>query len=248
MDCTLKATDGPENGQEFTCAGAETYIGRSQRCAVRLASPTVSFEHVVVHRSGDEFFVENLSANGTWLNNQRLTARTRLKARDQIRIGDQTVLRVERIPAAAGVASGSSRGLLILLLIVMVFGATAFLVLYDDSGPAAQDWQHAYSQLQTMIDGEVAAGRMQPNTATDFREAWRLEVAGARTDAGKAWLAVHVAVSDYEKRLGIQDISLQHRTALDRLLNRDARPLGPEEYQAALDQFVLRIQRHPKVK
>lgn len=248
MDCTLKVTAGPENGQEFTCAGAETYIGRSQRCAVRLSSATISFEHAVVHRTGDEFFVENLSANGTWLNNQRLTARTRLKARDQIRVGDQTVLRVERIPATAGVASGSSRGLLILLLIVMLFGGTAFLVLYDDSGPVAQDWQHAYTQLQTMIDAEIAAGRMQPNTSNDFREAWRLEVAGAKVDAGKAWLAVHVAVSDYENRLNIKDISLQHRTALDRLLKRDPKVLAPDEYQAALDQFVLRIQRHPKVK
>jgi len=38
MDCTLKIIAGPEAGQEFVCAGPETYLGRSQRCVVRLSS------------------------------------------------------------------------------------------------------------------------------------------------------------------------------------------------------------------
>ena len=93
---------GLDAGQEFRCSALETAIGRSARCAVRLTSPSVSFEHAVILRSGDDFFLENLSANGTFLNNQRLTAKTRLRAKDQIRIGDDTVARVESVPSAAG--------------------------------------------------------------------------------------------------------------------------------------------------
>jgi FHA domain len=250
MDCTLKSIAGPENGQEFTAAGPETYIGRSQRCGVRLSSGTISFEHAVIHRAGDEFFIENLSANGTLLNNQRLSAKTRLKPRDQIRLGDQAILRVEKLPAVAGAGSGSRRALLVLLLVVMVFGGIAFLVLYNNSEPPAQDWQHAYVILQTLVDQEVAAGRLQPDTSANFREGWRMEVAGERASAFSKWLAVNVALSDYQARQGLQDVSASHKTALDHLLAHDKKSPAPttEDLQAALDQFVTRIQHHPKIK
>ncbi len=250
MDCTLKSIAGPENGQEFVAAGPETYIGRSQRCAVRLSSGSVSFEHAVIHRAGDEFFIENLSANGTLLNNQRLSAKTRLKPRDQIRLGDQSVLRIEKLPAVAGAGSGSRRALLVLLLVVMVFGGIAFLVIYNNTEAPAQDWQHAYVVLQNLVDQEVAAGRMSPETSANFSEGWRMEVAGEKNNAFNKWLAVAIALSNYEAHQGLQDVAASHKTALNRLLvhDKNAPALTTEELQAALDQFLNRIQHHPKIK
>src|SRR5436305_1766650 len=127
MDLTLKSVAGPEKGQEFVCSGPETYLGRSQRCTIRLTSAAISFEHALISRQGDAFFIENLSANGTLLNNQRLggsatasgagaPAKTRLRQKDTIQLGPETVLHVESLPAAA---SGSSpkRWLLVALLL-----------------------------------------------------------------------------------------------------------------------------------
>src|ERR1043165_6273930 len=104
MDLTLKSLSGPEKDQQFPCAAPETFIGRSQRCAIRLSSPAISFEHALITRKGDEFFIENLSANGTLLNNQRLASnaqegRTRLRQKDPLQLGLDPVLRVESLPA-----------------------------------------------------------------------------------------------------------------------------------------------------
>jgi len=245
MDCKVKITAGAENGQEFTCAGPETYIGRSQRCVVRLSSPAVSFEHAVIQRVGDEFFVENLSANGTVLNNQRLTTRTRLKARDQIRIGDQTVIRVESLPAVAGGGSASRRLLLVILLIFMIFGGLGLVIWDPFADRSGYDWRYAYAKLDDFMNAEVQAGHMQQDMLTNFREAWRLEVTGSRVDAKKAWLGVHVEVSSYLARQPDKNITATHRTALARLLVHDKKSpvTATEDLQAALEQFVTQMQR-----
>src|ERR1051325_11585441 len=101
MSCTLKITAGPDTGQLHECTTDQTLLGRSPRCNIRLSSPAISFEHALISRTGDEFFIENLSAAGTFLNNQRLAARPRLRAKDQIRLGPDTILRVESLPAGS---------------------------------------------------------------------------------------------------------------------------------------------------
>ncbi|HVT80957.1 MAG TPA: FHA domain-containing protein [Phycisphaerae bacterium] len=245
MDCTLQIIAGPENGQVFTCAGPETYIGRSQRCIVRLSSPAASFEHAVIQRTGDEFFIENLSANGTLLNNQRLTARTRLKPRDQVRVGDDTVIRVESLPAVAGGGSASRRLLLVIVLVFMVFGGLGLVIWDPFADRTGYDWRYAYSSLDDFVKAEVQAGRMQPDTLTDFRAAWRIENTGNRADARRAWLEVRVAVSDYLARQQAKNVGAEHKAALVRMLTHDKKSPPPtlEDLQAALDQFVTQMQK-----
>src|SRR4051812_9223772 len=101
MNCTLKIISGPEANQEFTLGGGESFVGRSQRCSVRLSSPSISYEHAVITRDADDYFIENLSANGTYINNERITARTRLRSKDRIRLSPEVSARVASLPTTA---------------------------------------------------------------------------------------------------------------------------------------------------
>jgi predicted component of type VI protein secretion system len=198
MDCTLKIIAGPETGQEYVCAGPETYLGRSQRCAVRLSSPSVSFEHAVISRVGDDFFVENLSANGTVLNHERLAAKTRLRAKDQIRMGAETVARVEALPAAAAGGSGK-RVLLAALVGVLIL--VAALVLSQETG-RTPDQRARYRTMQEYAQEEAAAGDLPQDVPALLAEAWRLQTGGDRAQAGKAWLTLQLRLDAWEQEHG----------------------------------------------
>jgi hypothetical protein len=215
MDCTLKIIAGPEAGQEYVCAGPETYLGRSQRCLVRLSSPSISFEHVLITRLGDDFFVENLSANGTVLNNERLLSKTRLRARDQIRLGTETVARVESLPAAA--AAGTSRRLLLAGLAGVLI-LVAAIVLSQESG-GTSDLPARYRTVQAYVQEQVASGGMPQDVPPLLSEAWRLEMAGNRAEASKAWLKLHVRLDAWDQTL------------------------PPDDKRAALIQFVKEMER-----
>lgn len=69
--------------------GASFSIGRSSTCDLMLQDSKVSRKHVVINRqAGDEFWLSDLgSANGTYLNQLRVSQPTRLRPGDEIRIG-----------------------------------------------------------------------------------------------------------------------------------------------------------------
>src|SRR5689334_4238778 len=102
MACTIKILSGPEGNQEFSLNGGESFLGRSQRCTVKLTSPSISYEHAVITREADDYFIENLSAHGTFVNGDRITTKTRIRLRDQIRLGSEVSARITSLPAAAG--------------------------------------------------------------------------------------------------------------------------------------------------
>jgi pSer/pThr/pTyr-binding forkhead associated (FHA) protein len=215
MDCTLKIIAGPETGREFVCAGPETYLGRSQRCAVRLGSPSVSFEHAVITRAGDEFYVENLSANGTVLNNERLLSRTRLRVKDQIRLGSETVARVESLPLAA--AAGSGRRILLAGLVGLLILAAALVVSRESS--QSTDVSARYRAMQEYVQEQAAAGGLPTDVPALLAEAWRKETTGTRAEATQAWLTL-------ELRLDAWD-----------------RTQPPDDERAALMRFVKEMER-----
>lgn len=216
-------------------------IGRSGRCAVKLSSATVSFEHAVVARgNGDEYFLENLSANGTFLNNERVNGKMRLKLRDQIRMGD-TVARVEQLPAAAG--AGSSRRWLLILVVLMLVGMVAVVIWDPMSGGNNVNWTPVYADLFNFAQGEARGGRLPAEFPGMLQEAWRLEQAGDRPAAVKDWLRLHVMLSDTDGQTGIQELSLKNPSALARLAGRAKSGLDDDEMRAALLQFVVRMER-----
>ncbi len=68
-------------------------IGRSSKCAIFLPDPYISSEHARIEKQKEHYFIEDLkSANGTFLNNEKLTERTELKDGDRISIGGMDLL------------------------------------------------------------------------------------------------------------------------------------------------------------
>lgn len=70
-----------------------TVIGRSNQCSIILPDTYISSEHARIEKQKDQYFIEDLhSANGTFLNNVRLTERTGLKHGDRISVGGMDLL------------------------------------------------------------------------------------------------------------------------------------------------------------
>jgi hypothetical protein len=240
MDCILKIIAGPDAGQQFSCPGPETYVGRSQRCVVRLTSPSASFEHALITRAGDDFFIENLSANGTILNNERLGTKTRLRAKDQIRIGADTLIRIESLPVSA--AAGSGRRLLLAAFAGAAILALAWVIGTSDAGGGGGDWAAAYRAMQSYAQEQVTTNQMPQDVPGLLSEAWRLESGGDRANAKKSWMRVHVQLNEWDRQQG-WEAKTSSAQGLESLLNGKVRTLAPEDMRVALKQFVIRMER-----
>ncbi len=87
----LFALDGQWKGKTFALDGDEFSIGRAPSNQLRLGSDLVSRKHCVLHRVADQFEIENLGANGTFVNGEPVKKRT-LAHFDQLTIGDSLFL------------------------------------------------------------------------------------------------------------------------------------------------------------
>lgn len=85
---TLRSEDGRQ--EAFTVpVTSEVVIGRNPDCTIPLTGDrTVSAHHCVIYRVGDDLMLrDNDSANGTWLNRQRITGPQKTENGDIIGIG-----------------------------------------------------------------------------------------------------------------------------------------------------------------
>jgi len=73
------------------CGAASIEIGRSRRCVVRVDDPKVSAEHATLRRSATGWELVDVSRNGTWLDDRRVTEPTPIGDASRIRIGDSTL-------------------------------------------------------------------------------------------------------------------------------------------------------------
>jgi pSer/pThr/pTyr-binding forkhead associated (FHA) protein len=239
MDCVIKIVKGPGEGEEFHCATGETVVGRSPRSHVRLVSPTVSFEHAVIMRLGDNFFVENLSASGTFVNDERISGRVRLRAKDRLRLGQETVVRVEAVPAGGGDAG--RRRLLIVAVVVMVAALIAVVVL-DPMGQKSSsgNWRGVYAELDAFVHQEVAIGRLPVEAEEHFEKAWRLRESGDAAGASDEWLRLRILLAGAEEKTGYQAAADANRHALADLFHppKDAPVPNADQLAAGLVQFV----------
>lgn len=82
----LRGVSGPTFGKTFAVVGAIT-IGRSSDCDVCIPIDEISRRHAKLQVVPDGVMVEDLgSANGTFVNNQRVHGSTLLKAGDELRL------------------------------------------------------------------------------------------------------------------------------------------------------------------
>ncbi len=244
-DCTIRIIAGPDAGKEFTCAGAQTVLGRAAHCAVPLEGPGISFEHALIAREGNSFFVENLSANGTLLNRERVAARTRLRIKDQLQFGPETVVRVERLPAAGGGGGGSRLWLVGVVAMVAILGIE-FIALDPFSDADSVNWLQAYNTLKPFVQNQADAGSLPREVPALLEQAWRLRIAGSDTDAQDAWLKLHVlldSVPEWQGQGNLERLSLQYPSALAGLTRQGgAAPEEPPEMLAGLVQLATHME------
>lgn len=85
---SLITIKGPNPGKRFPLHDKPVVIGRQPDAAIYLESLAVSRNHARITPEGGRYFVEDIgSANGTWVNGQRIARRVELTDRDSLVIG-----------------------------------------------------------------------------------------------------------------------------------------------------------------
>lgn len=85
---------GPHTGKMFKIDSSDTVMGRSPKVDLQLQDVGVSRTHARIFRVNDQVFVEDLqSANGTFLNGERLSITKQLEDGDKITLGSTTILK-----------------------------------------------------------------------------------------------------------------------------------------------------------
>lgn len=88
----LSIVEGPDHGNQFEIAKAQTVIGRAQRNDIVLQDRRVSANHASVEIQNGEILIKDLgSTNGTFVNNRQIST-SRLQNLDEIVIGTTKIL------------------------------------------------------------------------------------------------------------------------------------------------------------
>ncbi|MGA9335718.1 MAG: FHA domain-containing protein [Rudaea sp.] len=82
----LRGVSGPTFGKTYAVVGT-LIVGRSSECDIAIASDEISRHHAKLQVTPDGVVIEDMgSANGSFVNNQRIHAPTLLKAGDELRL------------------------------------------------------------------------------------------------------------------------------------------------------------------
>lgn len=85
----LHVNNGPEAGKKYELTLPEYILGRHPECTIVIDVGAVSRHHCKVYRDADAYWVEDLkSRNGTFVNEQQLSAKHKLAHGDQVRVCD----------------------------------------------------------------------------------------------------------------------------------------------------------------
>jgi phosphoserine phosphatase RsbU/P len=86
---SLSILNGQRAGETYELADSQVQLGRDSFCELVIPTRSVSRQHARVLREPDGYYIEDLnSLNGTYINGRRITRRTKLFDRDQIRLFD----------------------------------------------------------------------------------------------------------------------------------------------------------------
>lgn len=86
----LVALDGPARATVYQMVKEKTIIGNSMDCDIQFQDEFVSATHASFHYERGKYFITDLdSANGTFVNNRRITKKG-VQDGDRIKIGDTT--------------------------------------------------------------------------------------------------------------------------------------------------------------
>ncbi|HET9934257.1 MAG TPA: GGDEF domain-containing protein [Polyangiaceae bacterium] len=90
----LFVIQGHQQGEVMTVEGESVLVGRDNGAQLRLDDDTVSREHARIRVEEGQAYVEDLrSLNGTFVNERRIDAVTVVRDGDQLRFGDNTIVK-----------------------------------------------------------------------------------------------------------------------------------------------------------
>lgn len=240
MDCTLQVLTGPQAGTAVTLQPGANVIGRGPKAQIQIAAPSISYEHALITLNRDECTLENLSSYGTFVNNEKVTGKIRLRSRDQIRLAPDIALRIDNAPGGEG---GGRRSLYMLVTVAVMVTAliVVFFAPWESSGPQV-DWDNAYSVLSGHLGKQAQAHRFPANIVPLFDEAWRLEQAKDYQNSQKVWLKLQILLDQSDEQTKIFKTSADNPQALSKILvnKQPDRVFERDELDAALVQFVKR--------
>jgi hypothetical protein len=102
MDVKLVVEKGPTRVRIIHIRNEETVIGRQKGCDLRIPSGTVSRRHCVLRYQNDYLTVEDLdSANGTFLNGERISGKEVVRPGDRLEVGPLVFLAEYQLTQAA---------------------------------------------------------------------------------------------------------------------------------------------------
>ena len=89
---TLMLKDKPVH-RFMVYEGKPMVIGRTSEADVTLDNPSISREHAVVELvKGRDYLTDKGSTNGTWVNGKKITERTLITDKDEIKVGKFTMV------------------------------------------------------------------------------------------------------------------------------------------------------------
>jgi hypothetical protein len=113
MITKLIVATGKSAGRAISVKRDKLLIGRAEECDVRPLSEDVSRRHCAIHVGPEEVWVEDLgSRNGTFVNGQRITEKTKVTTGDLVRVGSLELKVACSRPAAEGAQDDVSRWLM----------------------------------------------------------------------------------------------------------------------------------------
>lgn len=105
MNAKLIVASGKSAGRAISLKNGRILIGRAEECDVRPLGEEVSRRHCLILVEGESVTVEDLkSRNGTYVNGERIPAKTTVKSGDIVRVGPLE-LKVS-LPVPAGTPAG----------------------------------------------------------------------------------------------------------------------------------------------
>ncbi|MBI1337292.1 MAG: FHA domain-containing protein [Phycisphaera sp.] len=194
MGYVVRVISGPSSGASVPLGDGPLLIGAGERAQLRLPIEGVSNEHAVIHREGEHWSLENLSARGTSVNQHAVTGKTRIRLRDRIQPCEGTVLVIDQ-----GDKPARKSPLPMVILLLLLLGGAGAAVVWMNQEPTATrppgDYRQAYHALSRWMGEQAAAGKLPVETAILFEECWRLERAGRHPSAADAYARLDLTLS-----------------------------------------------------
>jgi hypothetical protein len=263
MDCQLLLISDPARTDvRVKLLNGDNVIGRTARSLFKTESPQVSFEHCVLVLGTDDCQIENLSSFGTFVNDTKITTKTRLRHKDVLRLAPDLVFRVEMADDQGSLLSGRAGTLVLAIFGILALGLVALFMFGGDSQPPAQNWDYTQKTIVQWMERRTGsnypeAQRFPAKLPFMFQEGWRLEHAGDYVGAKIAWTKVTLLMANMEARrpgenspFMFSSSAMEESRALQSLLAvpeekdtttpANAPQMSEKQMQAALYQFVTR--------